>query len=48
MDWVGKSLYRLGGTSETKALVYVMILSALISAFLSNTTATVILLPAML
>ena len=48
MDWLGKAIYRLGGTSETKALIYVMILSALISAFLSNTTATAILLPAVL
>ena len=45
MDWLGKAIHQLSGGSEIGVLICVMFLSALVSAFLSNTTATAILLP---
>ena len=46
MEQLAHSLERLGGGRPIWTLGYIMLLSALISAFLSNTTATAILLPA--
>ena len=48
MDWLGKAIHQLSGGSEIGVLICVMFLSALVSAFLSNTTATAILLPAVM
>ncbi len=48
MDWLGKAIHQFSGGSEIGVLICVMFLSALVSAFLSNTTATAILLPAVM
>ena len=48
MNWVGRALHALVGGNEFRILVSVMLLSAGLSAFLSNTTAVAILLPVVL
>ena len=48
MNWLGHSLHALVGGNEFRILVSVMLLSAGLSAFLSNTTAVAILLPVVL
>ncbi len=48
MNWLGKAIYQFSGGSEIGVLIWVMFLSAFVSAFLSNTTATAILLPAVM
>ena len=45
MNWLGHVLHALVGGNEFRILVSVMLLSAGLSAFLSNTTAVAILLP---
>lgn len=45
MNWLGKAIYQFSGGSEIGVLICVMFLAAFVSAFLSNTTATAILLP---
>ncbi len=46
MEWLGRAIHRIGGRSESKAVAYVMLLSAGISAMISNTSSTAILMPA--
>ena len=48
LNWLGHSLHALVGGNEFRILVSVMLLSAGLSAFLSNTTAVAILLPVVL
>jgi di/tricarboxylate transporter len=45
MDWLGRSMYRLAGQSESRLLLLVMALSASLSAFVSNTSSTAVLMP---
>ncbi|MCB0044436.1 MAG: SLC13 family permease [Caldilineaceae bacterium] len=42
---MGRILARLGGSSEVRILIYVMLLVALLSAFMSSTGAVAVLLP---
>ena len=46
MEWAGKAIHRLGQTSESRTIGYLMPLSAGLSAFLSNTSTTAMLMPA--
>ncbi len=46
MDWLGGAVHRLAGRSEGRILPVVMTLSAAMSAFLSNTNSTAVLIPA--
>jgi di/tricarboxylate transporter len=46
MDWLGRALHRLAGRGEGRVGASLMGLSAAISALISNTSATAILLPA--
>lgn len=46
MDWLGKFIHDLSGGNETKVVICVMAIGGFTSAFLSNTTATAILMPA--
>ena len=48
MNWLGHAIHTVVGGNEFRILVSVMLLSAGLSAFLSNTTAVAILLPAVL
>ena len=48
MNWLGQAIHAVVGGNEFRILVSVMLLSAGLSAFLSNTTAVAILLPAVL
>ena len=48
MNWLGHAIHAVVGGNEFRILVSVMLLSAGLSAFLSNTTAVAILLPAVL
>ncbi len=48
MNWLGQAIHQVVGGNELRILVSVMLLSAVLSAFLSNTTAVAILLPAVL
>lgn len=43
--WMGQKLFGLAGTSELRLLVFVMGFTALLSAFISNTGTTAILMP---
>ena len=45
-DWLGDQLLRLAGDSQVKLLVILMLGTALLSAFLSNTGTVAVLLPA--
>ena len=45
-DYLGKQLIYLGGNSETRLIIAIMLLSGGISAFMNNVGATAILLPA--
>ena len=45
-DWLGDQLLRLAGDSEVRLLVILMLGTALLSAFLSNTGTVAVLLPA--
>jgi di/tricarboxylate transporter len=45
---MGHLLAKLGGTSEVRILIYVMLLVALLSAFMSSTGAVAVLLPVVL
>ena len=44
-DWMGDRLIRLAGSSETRLLVTLMVGTAVLSAFLSNTGTVAVLLP---
>ena len=46
MDWLGKFIHDLSGGNETKVVICVMVMGGVTSAFLSNTTATAVLMPA--
>jgi len=46
MDWFGGTLHRLAGSSEARILPFIMAISAGLSAFLSNTNSTAVLIPA--
>ncbi len=46
MEWLGHALYRLAGRTESRVLAAVMGLSAALSAVISNTNSTAILMPA--
>ena len=48
MNWLGHAIHAVVGGNEFRIIVSVMLLSAGLSAFLSNTTAVAILLPAVL
>ena len=48
MNWLGHAIHALVGGNEFRILVSVMLLSAGLSAFLSNTTAVALLLPVVL
>ena len=48
MNWLGHAIHALVGGNEFRILVSVMLLSAGLSAFLSNTTAVALLLPLVL
>lgn len=45
-DWLAEQLLRLAGSSETRLLVILMVGTAVLSAFLSNTGSVAVLLPA--
>jgi len=45
-DWLGSQLLRLAGKSETRLIVMLMLGTALLSGFLSNTGTVAVLLPA--
>jgi len=46
MDWLGGAIHRLAGKTEGRILPSIMLLSATLSAFLSNTNSTAVLIPA--
>ena len=46
MDWLGESIHRFAGSAPARILPSVMVLSASLSAFLSNTNSTAVLIPA--
>ena len=48
MDRFGTAMGRIGQGSELKLVVILMVVTAAVSAFLSNTTATAVLIPAVL
>ncbi|MDH3404817.1 MAG: SLC13 family permease, partial [Acidobacteriota bacterium] len=46
MDWLGQAIFRLAGSSRTRVLLVVTTLSASMSALVSNTNSTAVLMPA--
>ncbi len=46
MDWLGHAIFRLAGRSRTRVLLVVCTLSAAMSAVVSNTNSTAVLMPA--
>ena len=48
MDRFGAAMGRIGQGSELKLVIVLMVVTAAVSAFLSNTTATAVLIPAVL
>ncbi|HXK61749.1 MAG TPA: SLC13 family permease [Acidobacteriota bacterium] len=48
MDGLGDIIWKLGGTSFNRILVFMMLLTCVTSAFMNNTTTTAVFLPAVL
>jgi len=48
MDGLGDVIWKLGGTSRNRILLFVMLLTSATSAFMNNTTTTAVFLPAVL
>ena len=46
--WLGRQVLRLGGDSETRTLLVLMLVSAVLSAFMNNVGVTALLLPVVL